>query len=64
MTLNQWVKQYGGAEKLAVKLEITPHAVRNWMRGDDVPRPKHLVQLVKLSKGKLSFESILTATMK
>lgn len=64
MQLKYWIADFGGAKKLALKMDVTPHAVRHWIRRKVVPRPKRIKLLVTLSRGKLTPASILNDTMK
>lgn len=58
LVLNAWVEQYGGAIVLAEKLDVTPHAVRVWLRGEGSPHAETVNDLIRLSKGELTFEQI------
>jgi hypothetical protein len=59
MKLKTWVKNNGGALVVAKKLKVTPQVVRYWMNGKCTPRPKSLLNLVSLSKGQLSIQSLV-----
>lgn len=54
LSLQKFIEQSGGAVLLAEKLNITPHCVRIWARGEGVPRVKIIAELVRLSKGRLT----------
>lgn len=58
LAFNAWVKSFGGARALAPKLGVTDHAVRVWMRGEGSPEAKAINEIIKLSKGLLTFEQI------
>lgn len=56
-----WLENYG-IKKLAQELSITKAAVYAWMRGKAAPKTTTLQKLVKLGKGKLSYDSIISQT--
>lgn len=58
LKLNEFIKEYGGATKLAAKLNMGEQAVRVWMRGDGSPSAKVIDEIIKISKGKLTFDDI------
>lgn len=58
---HRWVSAHGGAEKLAKELGVTAHAVRWWLRRQGWPNVKVMIEIVRLSKGKLSFNDIIAA---
>ncbi len=62
MKLSEWVRKEGGAVPVALKLGTTPHAVRYWLKGIFTPRPKTMLQIVALSKGKVSLAEIVIET--
>lgn len=55
---NQWVSDYGGANKLAQELNVTGWAVRVWLRGEGAPLAETINTIIRLSKGSLTFEQI------
>lgn len=59
LLFNAWVKDSGGADTVAEKLGVTGFAVRVWMRGEGSPLAKNIGEIIKLSKGKLTFEQIV-----
>lgn len=44
--------------KLAASLGVTYMTILNWSKGKILPEPNHAKKLVKLSRGKLDFNSI------
>lgn len=54
-----WLENYG-VKKIAKELSITKAAVYAWMRGDAAPKTTTLQKIVKLGKGKLSYDSIIS----
>lgn len=60
--LSKWVEKFGGKQKLAATLKVTPFAVRTWMVGRNTPTAEKINELIKLSKGKLSFQQIYEST--
>lgn len=57
-----WVKKIGGQEKLADKLGCSTHTVKHWVLRRGHPSVKALISIVKLSKGRLTFEDIILST--
>lgn len=57
-----WIEDYGGVPKLAKRLKVTPHAVRTWIKREGYPKVETMRELVKLGKGKLTFETIIEST--
>lgn len=60
----QWVDAYGGAEKVALDLHVTVHAVHHWMKRKGWPKVLIILRIISLSDGKLSFEDIVYSTGK
>lgn len=60
--LKKWVDDFGGVPAVARALDVTEHQVRNWLRGEQTPRAKRLNEIIRLSKGTLSFEIIFKET--
>lgn len=58
LAFNAWVKSIGGARVLASKLDVTDHAVRVWLRGEGSPHADKINDIIRLSKGVLTFEQI------
>lgn len=53
-----FVRQYpGGRQALAAALDVSEETVRTWETGDRTPRSKRLREIIKMSRGKLAFES-------
>lgn len=57
--LRVWVKDYGGAEKVAIDLGVTSYAVRWWLNRRGYPKVETLLKIRELSKNKLSLEDII-----
>ena len=55
MKWRKFIESYGMAE-LAVKLNIHFSTVRNWVKDGGVPKDELKRKLVKLAKGKISYE--------
>ena len=62
MRLETWIKESGGAIKVAKALKTTPYCIWFWLRGERTPRPKMMLKIHKLSKGKVSLETIIKET--
>lgn len=58
LVFNLWVEGFGGPKALAEKLDVTDHAVRVWLRGDGSPHAEKINDIIRLSKGDLTFEQI------
>lgn len=58
LVLNTWVEAFGGPKALAEKLDVTDHAVRVWLRGEGSPQAEKINEIIRLSKGELSFQQI------
>ncbi len=55
MKWRKFIETYGLAE-LAVKLNIHFSTVRNWVKDGGVPKDVHKKALVKLARGKITYE--------
>lgn len=64
MTLKAWVKENGGLSEVAHKLGVTYFSVRNWMNNGGTPTADTIHRIIKLSKGKLTFEEIYQSARK
>ena len=53
-----WIDEVG-ASKLAQKLGIHPSCVTHWKQGKHRPRVHHMKEIVRLSKGALTYEDIM-----
>lgn len=62
MTLAQWVRAQGGATPVSILLNVTPHAVRSWLKKRSVPRPKIMLQIEALTNKKLTAQKIISET--
>lgn len=62
LKIRKWVDEFGGIKKLALELDVGEHQVRKWLRGEATPRPALLKQIIRLSKGELTFEVIYKET--
>lgn len=58
----EWVEEFGGVNVLADALNIRPHTVRVWLRGDGAPEADRINTIIMKSKGKLSFQDIYKET--
>lgn len=57
----KWVRDFGGTKKLADTLKVSRPSVQNWLSGYCNPNSETAIQILKLAKGKLSFEDVLKA---
>jgi transcriptional regulator with XRE-family HTH domain len=56
-----WVDEFGGIQAVAKKLNVTEYTVRVWLRGENTPDVKTIVEIIKLSQSsnsKLSFDDV------
>ena len=64
MTLRDWIIETG-PKKAAKLLKVEPATISYWKTGRQLPRPKYMVKINQLSKGKVSYkEMIETAARK
>ena len=56
-TFGEWVREYGSG-KLRRELEVTKSAVHSWVRGVVDPKPAHARIMIRLSRGRLTFDDI------
>ena len=57
-----WITSFGGVEAVAAKLGVTRAAVYHWVNKRGCPKIETIDHIVKLSKGKLSFDDVITST--
>lgn len=62
MEFFKWIDRFGGPSEVARQLNVTPHAVRAWMRKEYTPNYKIMKRIVELSNRKVGFEEILRET--
>jgi DNA-binding phage protein len=62
LKIRKWVDDSGGIKSVAEKLRVGEHQVRAWLRGEATPRSKTLNQIIRLSKGQLTFDIIYKET--
>lgn len=62
LVFTSWVERYGGVNVLAEKLQVTEHTVRVWLRGEGPPKSETIMDIIKISKGELSFQDIFKET--
>lgn len=58
VSLTQWIREMG-VTRAAENLGVTPRAVSYWMQGHTLPTTKLMQRIVKLTKGRVSFELTL-----
>lgn len=54
-----WVVKNGGPVNVASILDVTPFAVRHWVNRKGWPKVKTILEIIELSGGKLTFETIV-----
>lgn len=63
MTLKKWIELQGGAKKIAPKLGIGRAAIGYWLRAANTPTASVMFKIVRLSKGKVSYKTIVEETL-
>lgn len=58
MTLDDLLNETGGANELAKRLGVSRAAVYQWRAGVSLPSSKNLIELHRLSGGRLNLESL------
>ncbi len=58
MKLNTWIEKTG-PKIVAKRMKVDPSTVSLWRRGKTFPRAKRLMQLHRLSGGKVSFKEMI-----
>lgn len=58
----KWLEDFGGAEALAKRLGVTERVVHHWRRGDGWPRISVILEIVELSRKRLSVEDVIQCT--
>ena len=53
-----WVTKFGGVQKLADHFGCSGACVRKWLRGEGPPDAAKIAEIIRLSKGKLTFKKI------
>lgn len=61
MLFKDWIYRRGGPDKLAPRLGVTPHTIRYWLRGTTSPTMKTIARIHQLSRGRVTFASIVAA---
>jgi len=57
-----WVASEGGSFPVSKKLGVTHVAVKAWLNRKGWPKVKNIIDLIKLSKGQLTFDNIIEST--
>jgi transcriptional regulator with XRE-family HTH domain len=58
MKLSTWIQDTGPKE-IAKKIGVDPSTVSNWRQGKAFPRPRRLMQIFALSKGKVTYAEMV-----
>lgn len=64
MTLRDFIYKHGGPDRAGQKLGVKAHAIRIWLRGTGTPRPRTMQLIFKLSKGKVSYDTIIEESLR
>lgn len=60
----KWITDSGGPRAVARMLRTESPTIYGWLRGAATPRAKTMQQIVRLSKGQVSFDDIINETSK
>lgn len=63
MTLSSWIVTTG-PKNVAKLLKVDAATVSQWKNQNAFPRPKHLVKINKLSKGQVTYRSMIESFVK
>lgn len=63
MTLHDWINRTGPKE-VAKTLGVDPSTVSQWRTYRACPRPRYMLAIHKLSKGEVSYESMVVRFVK
>lgn len=58
MTLKVWIIKTG-PKKVAKMLNVDPSTVSSWKTNGTLPRPKVMVKINKLTKGRVSYREMI-----
>jgi DNA-binding transcriptional regulator YdaS (Cro superfamily) len=58
MTLQAWIKETG-PKNVAHLLKVDSSTVHFWKAGKTLPRPALMVQIHRLTKGKVSYQTMI-----
>lgn len=60
----RWVETNGGRAATARKLGIAPMRVQHWVAGENGPQALLMQRIVKMTRGRVSYDDIINATHK
>lgn len=64
MKLSTWITKSGGTVAVGKLLGVTHNRVHAWLTGKSLPRPALMLEIVKLSKGVVTFDSMVAEEKK
>lgn len=64
MNFIKWIETQGGPRVVARKLGYESPAVHAWIKGVSSPKALAMQKIVRMSKGKVSYDDIINATKK
>jgi hypothetical protein len=62
MTLRDWVHQAGGNERVGEMLGVSPATIRGWFYQRSTPLPLVMREIVRRSRGAVTFDQIVAET--
>lgn len=63
MTLQAWIDKEG-PKNIANLLKVDSSTVQTWKAGSSLPRPKLMMKIHQLSRGKVSYKSMIETVAK
>jgi hypothetical protein len=63
MTLRTWIDQKGPMN-VAHLLKVDSSTVQTWKAGTSLPRPKHMIKIHQLSRGRVSYKAMIETVAK
>lgn len=59
MMLSTWIKKQGGTGAVGKLLNVERNCVYAWLHGTSIPRPITMQQVVKKSRGAVSYDDMI-----
>jgi hypothetical protein len=62
LTFQEWATKFGGIAAIAARLKLNHGSVKRWYLATGWPKVNHIRDLIEISGGDLTFESIIAST--
>jgi len=62
MKFREWIDTQGGPPAVAKLLGVDVYRVRTWVRSEATPKALLMQKIVKIAKGAVSYDDIITGT--